>query len=67
MVCVLEEPDISKANSIANSSQQEGQFALPRFSSVFTTFRPKDLFTFTSTKFPVVVDFTFCKKRNRMQ
>jgi hypothetical protein len=55
---VLEKPDISKANGIPNSSQQEGQFAVPRFSSVFTTFRPEHLFAFTRTQFTGAAEFT---------
>ena len=39
LVYVLEDPDISKTNGLASISKQEGQFADPRFSSVFTTFR----------------------------
>jgi hypothetical protein len=66
LVYVLERPDISKAKSIANNSQQEGQFAVPRFSSVFTSFRPKHLFTFTRTQFTAVAKFTVCKKEKRM-
>jgi hypothetical protein len=62
LVYLLEGPDISKANSLTITSQQEGQFALPRFSSVFTTFTPKHLFTFTRTQFTVVAEFTVCKK-----
>jgi hypothetical protein len=50
--------DISKANRISNRSQQEGQFAVPRFSSVFTTFRPEHLFAFTRTKFTSAKEFT---------
>ena len=49
----MEAPDISKSNSIANSSQQDGQFAVPRFSFVFTNFR---------TQFSVVIDYTDCKR-----
>jgi len=58
MVYVLEEPDISKASSLARSSLQKDQFAVPRFSSNFITFKPKHLFTFTRTQFTVVGEFT---------
>jgi hypothetical protein len=54
----MEAPDISKANSLANNSQQEGQFAAPQFSSVFNTFSPKHLFAFTRTKYAAVAEFT---------
>jgi hypothetical protein len=49
---------MSQANSIANSSQQEGQFAIPRFSLFFTTFRPEHLFAFTRTQFTAAADST---------
>jgi hypothetical protein len=58
----MEAIDISKANSLANSSQPEGQFAAPQFSSIFSTFRPKHLFAFTRTKFTADAEFTVCKK-----
>jgi len=50
---VVEASDISKSNSIASSNQQEGQFAVQRFSFVFTTFR---------TQFFVAADYTYCKR-----
>jgi len=55
---VLEKPDISKANSTANSSQQEGQFAVPSFSFFFTTFRPAHLFIFTTLRLAHLFIFT---------
>jgi hypothetical protein len=58
----MEEPDISKANILANSSREEGQFAVKRFSFVFTTFRPKHLLAFSRTKIAAVAEFSLCKK-----
>jgi hypothetical protein len=55
----------SKANSIANSSQQEGQFAVPRFSVFFTTFRPEHLFTLTRTQFTAAADSTWLLKQKK--
>jgi hypothetical protein len=55
---VLEKTGISKANSIPNSSQQEGQLDVPRFSFFFTTFRPQHLLAFTRTQFTGDNEFT---------
>jgi hypothetical protein len=66
LVYVMEAPDIPKGTSLANSGQQEDQFAAPQFSSVFTTFSPKHLFAFTRTKFTAVAIFTSLYKRNMM-
>jgi len=64
---VLAAPDTSTTNSIANSSQQVGQFALPRFSVYFTTFRPEHLFAFTRTQFTGSAEFTVCKESKMLQ
>jgi hypothetical protein len=54
----MEAPDISKANSLAISGQEEGQLAVPQFCFVFNTFGPKLLLAFTRTKFAAVAEFT---------
>jgi hypothetical protein len=58
----MEAPDMSKPNTLANSSQEEEQFAVTRLSFFFTTFLPEHLFAFTRTKFTAVAEFTVCKK-----
>jgi len=55
---VLEKPDISKTNSKAKNSQQEGQFDVPRFYFFLNTLRPEHLFTFTRTQITAVATFT---------
>ena len=52
------EQNISNTNSITSSSQQEVQFAVPRFSFVFNTFKPEHQFAFTRTQFTAGTDST---------
>jgi len=53
-----EAPDISSHNCVTKSSQEEDQFAVPRFPFFLIIFSPERLFAFTKNQFNVASDLT---------